>query len=300
MEYEASKTPQSLIKQLQDRAAYRGDLGEEIDSFQKRLQLAKAVLDADGYSDVQTMYQILKEAIVQEKPDCADFAKAFITHITGGGKPEEFFTLKKNEQYQDLNIDTLVTSVVQESLEVLPLPGLLDMITSGVINEDLPLIQSDDSKLIEASPVPPVSVYESRVVEEKEAKYPVVEALFRTNDLWVSHRPEGSTIEERFTTLDNIAVLLTGDGWDEGKLQTAKIALQQTVIKNYKNDTEREFTGVFLSDEGYGNRRFYSENQVKGLITFMRDFLPTSKSPHQFTSEEVTRWPFDISKKKRT
>jgi len=294
---EQRTTPESLINGFQSRSAYRSDLGNHINSFQERLVKAKAVLNADRYNDVQTMYEVLKQAIIQDRPECVNFARAFIDHIVEGGKPEEFFNLEKNKQYQNLDIDPLVTSSVQKCLEAVPLQGLLDLVTSGAIEKSLLQIPSGeeiieiDSKL---SKTP-----ESGIVKKETKTYSAIDTLFKTDYLWVHHCPAGSTHEKRFTNLYNIAVLLTGNNWNDQSLKATKIAIQQTVILNYKK--QKEFNGITLSNEGHGgNLRYYSEDQVRDLIVFMQEFLPTSKSPYRITSEAITRWPLDFNKKKRT
>lgn len=288
-------TPNILIEELQNRTNYRGELREQIDFYQKSLERAKAVLSADRFGDVQTMCEVMKEAIIQKNPKATEFAEAFITHTIEGGNPQEFFSLEKNKQYEDLDITSLVTPIVQENLGILPLAGLFDLITSGVMEKGLPQIQLTGD-VIEASPVHAKD--HGRDIRGKEtAMHPAIKTLFGTKGLWVSNYRKGNTFEERFTSLDNVAVLLIGDNWDEKKIKTIKTAIQQTVVKNYINEPGNNFDGTHLG-KGHGTNKYYSEDQVRKLITFMQDFLPKSLSPLRFTSETVVHWPFDDVKKK--
>lgn len=288
-------TPNILIEKLQNRTDYRGELREQIDFYQQKLETAKAVLTADRFGDVQTMCEVMKEAIIQKNLKATEFAEAFINHTIEGGNPQEFFSLEKNKQYEDLDITSLVTPIVQENIGILPLAGLFDLITSGVMEKGLPQIELTGD-VIEASPVH-TKDYGRDIRGKETVRHPAIKTLFGTKDLWISNHLKGNIPEERFTPLDNVAVLLIGDNWDEKKIKAIKIAIQQTVVKNYINETGNSFDGTRLG-KGHGTSKYYSEDQVRKLITFMQDFLTKSRSPLKFTSETVTHWPFDDVKKK--
>jgi len=294
-----------FLKTFQKREDYRADLQDHINHLQSQLDGAKREIEADVTIDLNLAVSIHREAIRNGDPTKIEFTKAFVEHTYNGGKPDEFFSLEKNNKFINLKIDELIVPEIINTLSIYPLPCLMNLLTSGdmdALDKELSEERIIDVKAKVEMVIKPSVEEIKKPLKDKVNQIlpPAAINLFNTSELWVeSKNPKHEGM--KFTTLDNLAVLLIGNNWNENNLMVAKSKFNQTILPKFTHEYGRDGGfGVLIPELG-GKKLFYSKEVVGKLISFMQDYFQTRKTDSKITNDTISKWPynkFENTKKK--
>jgi|GEM_PF-5646387 len=286
-------TTGDLLNKLGVRSQYCIDLQENLDLLQKQIEGAKRTIRAeDEINELKIAINLRQQAIIRGVPEELEFTELFMNHIFNRGKAEDFLSLEKNKKFKSFNIENLIKPEVEDTISKLPLQSLMDFLTS----KDIDLFSQEQAKLID---VKAISAIDNPIKKDNDKQLSVKE-LFDTGNLWVI-QDKGKYMHTSYTALDNLIVLLIGKGWDKEKIKKAKITFKHTILPNFRKQ------GQTVLDEGeegilileYGKRQvFYSKEYVEEIIGFINDYTQKRKTSYQIVDENITRWPFDNTKKK--
>ncbi len=290
-------TTGDLFNKLGVRSQYCAGLQENLNLLQEQIEGAKRTIRAeDETNELIIAINLRQQAIIRGVPEELEFTESFMNHIINRGKAEDFLSFEKNKKFKNFNIENLIKPEVEDTISKLPLQPLMGFLTS----KDIDLFNQEQAKLIDAKAISVLDNPIEKLKVKGSNEQLSVKELLDTDSLWVIS-DKGKYIRTSYTALDNLIVLLIGKDWDKEKIKKAKFTFKQTILPNFRKQRrtvlEEGREGILIPE--YGKRQvFYSKEYVVKIIDFINDYTQKRKTSYQIVDENITKWPFDNTKKK--